>query len=150
MKIRNLVLTGCMFLAGSMVFAQEEGKAEEAVVEQKAHANKSPEDRAKAQTAKLKEVLDLTAEQEEQVYHLNLKVAQKIKAIKEDNEMSDERKKEFIQGNKKDHKSVMKVILTEEQFAEYEEFLAAKKDLRGKMHPEQKEKPESNTAPEKE
>ena len=148
MKIRNLMLTGCMFLAGSMVIAQEEGKSEATAVEQKHESPKSLEDKARTKTDKLRDALELTEEQEEQVYQLNLKVAQKIQVIKEDESMTPERKKEFIRGNKNDHKAVMKTILTEEQFAEYEEILAAKKQLRGKVNSEQNEKPESTTSPE--
>jgi hypothetical protein len=88
---------------------------------------KSLEERADAKTEKMAEKLGLTPEQKERVKVLNRKVAQKISAIKKDESMTDEKKKEFIKGNMKDHKNVMKQILTEEQFTQYEEWIKARK-----------------------
>lgn len=85
------------------------------------------EEIADKKTKKMKELLNLTPEQEEQVYALNLKVIMKIDAIKKDDSKSAEKKKEFIKGNKDDHKRVMDTILTAEQLEIYEEHLAKKK-----------------------
>jgi hypothetical protein len=85
----------------------------------------SLEERARKKTDHMTEHLGLSEEQEEQVYQLNLKVGQKIKAIKDNPEMSEEKKKEFIQGNRKDFKTVLTSILTAEQM---EKFEAMKKE----------------------
>ena len=57
---------------------------------------KTPEQRAEAQTKKMTEELNLTEDQQKQVMELNLKVEHKIQAIKNDDSMSDEKKKKFI------------------------------------------------------
>ena len=102
-------------------------KLEQLEAERKAKkeaSKKTPEERAEAQTQRMATALDLTEEQIEKVRILNLKVINKIQVIKEDESMTPEKKKEFIKGNKQDHKSVMKSILTDEQFVKYEEYLA--------------------------
>lgn len=90
----------------------------------------TPEEIAQRQTNKMKEVLDLTPEQEEQLHALNLKVAQKIDAVKKNESLTEEQKKEFIKGNKKDKRTAMASILTEEQMATWEAHLAKKKQLK--------------------
>ena len=67
---------------------------------------KTPEQRAEAQTKKMTEELNLTEDQQKQVMELNLKVEHKIQAIKNDDSMSDEKKKKFIAGNKKDKRKI--------------------------------------------
>jgi len=85
---------------------------------------KTPEQRAEAQTKKMTEELNLTEDQQKQVMELNLKVEHKIQAIKNDDSMSDEKKKKFIAGNKKDKRNALSAILTADQM----EILNAKKD----------------------
>lgn len=89
---------------------------------------KTLEEKAQMKTDKMAEMLELSEEQKEQVYQLNLKVANKIKAIKEREDLSEEKKKEFIRGNKKDFKAVLGTILTEEQMAKFE---AMKEERKG-------------------
>ncbi len=104
--------------------------------EQKQSNSKTPGEIANTQTERMKDFLDLTDDQVEKVRALNLKVALKIDAIKNDESMDAARKKEFIEGNRQDHKTMMKSILTEEQFTKYEEHLAAKKSFRKGGHSE--------------
>jgi len=85
---------------------------------------KTPEQRAEAQTKKMTEELNLTEDQQKQVMELNLKVEHKIQAIKNDDSMSDEKKKKFIAGKKKDKRNALSAILTADQM----EILNAKKD----------------------
>jgi len=92
--------------------------------------NKTHGEIAAKKTQKMKELLNLTPEQEEQVRTLNLKVIMKIDAIKNDDSMTPEKKKEFIKGNREDHKRVMESILTPEQLKIYEEHLAARKKMK--------------------
>lgn len=90
----------------------------------------TPGEIALKQTEKMNEMLDLTEEQLEKVRNLNLMVANKIDAIRKNENMTDERKKEFIAGNRKDHKRALQTILTEEQFQKYEAHLAERKEMR--------------------
>ena len=90
----------------------------------------TPAQIAEKQTAKMKEVIDdLTPEQEEQLHDLNLKVAMKIDAIKKDDSMSEEKKKEFIQGNKEDKRRMLETILTEAQLQQWDQHVASKKKM---------------------
>lgn len=91
----------------------------------------TPEEVAEKQTAKMKEVIDnLTAEQEERLYALNMKVAMKIDAIKKNDSMTDEKKKEFIKGNKKDKRRMLETILTTEQLKQWDDHKAENKKLK--------------------
>ncbi|XOV68823.1 MAG: Spy/CpxP family protein refolding chaperone [Fluviicola sp.] len=91
----------------------------------------TPGEVAMKQTEKMKEVIDdLTPEQEEQLHALNLKVANKIDAIKKDETMSEEKKKEFIKGNKEDKRRMLESILTEAQLAQWDAHISDKKKLK--------------------
>lgn len=91
----------------------------------------TPGEIAERQTAKMLEVIDdITPEQEEQLRTLNLKVANKIDAIKKDDSISEEKKKEFIQGNKEDKRRVLESILTEAQLAQWDAHLENKKGMK--------------------
>ncbi|MCJ8292523.1 MAG: hypothetical protein HRT58_05275 [Crocinitomicaceae bacterium] len=70
--------------------------------------------------------LSLTSDQVTQIQNLNNKVEQKIQAIQNNTQMDAAKKREFIRGNRADHKRVMSTILTAEQFAAYEELMKAK------------------------
>lgn len=118
---------------------EQQTKLEAMKAEKKAQKKDiTPEDVAKKQTDRMKEVLELTAEQEEQIYALNLKVANKIDVIKKDDSMADEKKKEFIKGNKEDQRRALEAILTTDQLAKWDAHMAEKKKLKGggkKKHP---------------
>lgn len=91
----------------------------------------TPGEYAEKQTAKMLEVIDdITPEQEERLRILNLKVAEKIDVIKKDESMSDEKKKEFIKGNKEDKRRMLESILTEAQLAQWDEHIANKKKMK--------------------
>lgn len=79
-------------------------------------------------TTEMTTALSLSSEQVEQVSNLNLKVAEKIQAIKDNAQLDSAKKKEFIEGNKKDHKNVMSSILTADQFVIYEKWLSEQKE----------------------
>lgn len=70
--------------------------------------------------------LSLSADQVAQIENLNSKVTQKIQAIQNNTQMDAPKKREFIRGNKEDHKRVMSTILTTDQFAAYQELMKAK------------------------
>lgn len=70
--------------------------------------------------------LSLTSDQVTQIQALNEKVVQKIQAIQNNTEMDESKKREFIRGNRDDHKRVMSTILSPEQFTAYSELMKAK------------------------
>lgn len=96
-------------------------------------------EKAEAQTQRLKESLSLTDEQVVKVRDLNLTVLTKIEAIQKNESLTDEKKREFIKGNKEDHKRVMESILTADQLKKYEDTLAARRNMRPGVKPEQRE-----------
>lgn len=70
--------------------------------------------------------LSLTTDQVTQIEALNEKVIEKIEAIQNNSQMDASKKREFIRGNREDHKRVMATILTPEQFSAYEDMMKAK------------------------
>jgi hypothetical protein len=102
---------------------------------------KTLEEKMRAKTDMMSEKLELSEEQDEKLYVLNVKVAQKIKAIKEDPDMTDAKKKEFIKGNKEDYMRVLGTILTEDQMKKFETWKAEKKA----KHKEEHDKPEEKS-----
>jgi len=107
----------------------EEKEAEKkAMMRKKRQAMNSPEKRAAHHTEKMNEMLELTDAQLERVSKLNLMVENKIEVIKKDELMNDEKKKEFIHGNRKDQMNALKSILTPEQFTKLEEAKEGKGD----------------------
>jgi len=107
--------------------AEIEAEHKAKIAEKKAQKKKTYTERAAALTDEMTEALSLTPEQVEKVRVLNLKVADKIHVIKNDESMTKEKKKEFIKGNKADHLNVMSTILTDDQMVTYEAWMAEKK-----------------------
>ena len=70
--------------------------------------------------------LSLSTDQVTQIENLNEMVIAKIEAIQNNSQMDAAKKREFIRGNREDHKRVMATILTPEQFTAYEEMMRAK------------------------
>lgn len=70
--------------------------------------------------------LSLTVEQVAQIDALNQVVIEKIETIRDNAQMDDSKKREFVRGNQADHKRVMSTILTSEQFAAYENLMKPK------------------------
>lgn len=101
---------------------EQKAKLKELRAEHKGQLKLSPEERAEKKTAYLKAELGLSEEQTEKVRELNLIVAQKIAAIKSNESLTEEQKKQFIAGNKKDFKKALSTILTKEQMKKFEEL----------------------------
>ena len=96
---------------------------------------KTPEERAKFQTEKMASELQLTAAQKEQVYTINLGIAQKNEGIRTSN-FSEEEKRSIIKSNHEAQIEMLKNILTAAQF---EKMKAEMKEHSqgGKQHNEQ-------------
>lgn len=114
------LLVGAILISATTLQAQKETNAKPAAqkVKQINLKTEAPEARAKHQTEQMTAMLDLTESQIVSISDLNLKVQKKLEAIKV-SQMSEEKKKEFIQGNLNDRMNVLKTLLTESQFEEY-------------------------------
>ncbi|MEY3682965.1 MAG: hypothetical protein RLZZ289_1500 [Bacteroidota bacterium] len=108
MKKFFLLSIGFMFTAVS--FAQAPAKSTN-----KEH--QSPEERAKFLTEKMAAELQLTEAQKEQVYTINLGIAQKNEGILASN-FTEEQKKEIIRSNQEARIEMLKNVLTAAQFEE--------------------------------
>ena len=83
---------------------------------------KSPEERANEQTQNMKLELSLTAEQVNQLYEVNYGIIQKNEALK-NSSYTEEVKKQALQQNDQARNSMIKSILTENQYAIFERKL---------------------------
>ena len=101
---------------------EQKAKLSAAREERKDAPKLTPEEKAAKKTEKMKAELGLSEEQAAKIGDLNQTVALKIAAIKNDESMTPERKKQFIQGNKKDYQKALKTILTQDQMKKYEEL----------------------------
>jgi len=120
MKNIKTLLVGALLLSASSMHAQKVVTEAPTVqkTEKRVFKLETPEARAKHQTEQMTTMLDLTEAQVARVSILNLKVEEKIEAVR-NSRMIEEKKKEFIQGNLNDRMSTLKQLLTEDQYNEY-------------------------------
>ncbi len=90
----------------------------------------TPEERAAILTEKMITKLSLNETQIEQVTQINLGVAQKNDAIKNDINMTPELKAASIQGNNDTRRAYFKLILSEEQYNQYIEMEESVKEVK--------------------
>lgn len=90
----------------------------------------TPEERAAILTEKMITKLSLNETQIEQVTQINLGVAQKNDAIKNDINMIPELKAASIQGNNDTRRAYFKLILSEEQYNQYIEMEESVKEVK--------------------
>ncbi len=108
MKMLNILVLGLSFvLNAQFVSAQEKSKM-------------TPEQRAEMHTSHMAKHLDLNEEQKAKVAIVNTGIAQKNDAIRNSDNMTIEQKQDAIKMNMDARKSMMKNILTEEQFKKFE------------------------------
>lgn len=139
MKLYKSLLVGALIISCTAAVAQEEteiksteentAQVERVKVRKIAH-EMTPEQIAKQQTDKMTGLLSLSEEQTTKVYQLNLMVANKIDVIKK-SDMTPERKKEFIEGNRNDRINALNTVLTPEQHAKYVAYVSDKKATQG-------------------
>lgn len=91
--------------------------------------DKTPEERATAQTEKMKNELALTPEQVEKVKVINLGIIQKNEGVKTST-MTGEEKKAAHKSNEEARDSMMKGALTEEQYQKYQVLKAEKAQMK--------------------
>jgi protein CpxP len=87
---------------------------------------KNPEQIAKSQTEKMKTELNLTNDQYDKAYQINLGIVQKNNALQGYQMTTEERKNAFKQNNQA-RIAMLKEILTEEQFNKMQEKIKEKK-----------------------
>lgn len=135
-SLKVLIAGAALIISANMSYGQE----------------KTAEERAAAQTEQMATSLGLSAEQKSQVAELNLGVAQKNEAVRQNPNMSQEQKSEALKGNNEGRKNALRMILTPEQFANYEQQEASKKANIGKKNtiPQKKRKVQIQETPVKE
>ena len=118
-KIKTLLVSALLISAASLQ-AQNEiiPKPSAKKIKQINLKIEVPEAKAKHQTEQMIKMLNLTVSQVTNISDLNLKVQKKIETIRVSH-MTEEKKKEFIQGNLNDRMNALKTLLTESQFEEY-------------------------------
>lgn len=93
-----------------------------------------PAERAKTQTAELKELLGLKSDQEKKVYDLYLKSNKEMTAMREEMQASGggfEGMREKMTASREEQNKKMKEILTEAQWPKYEKYLEERQARRG-------------------
>lgn len=110
-------------LIGIMATAQAQERSERL---------KDPTERAERQTTALTKALDLTEEQQASVSEINLKYAEEVNGLWEENRESREKTRAAMKEMKQRKDAELQEVLTEEQMKEYQEFLEKRRDRRGK------------------
>lgn len=85
-------------------------------------SNLSPEQKAKMQTEKMKTELNLSPEQYDQAYQINLGIVQKNQALK-DQKMTVEERENAVKRNNEARIAMIKEVLTPDQFTKMQERL---------------------------
>jgi len=96
---------------------------------------KTPEERAKFQTEKMASELQLTDAQKEQVYTINLGIAQKNEGIRTSS-FSEEEKRSIIKSNREAQIEMLKNVLTAAQFEKLKADMKTQHTQGGKEHHE--------------
>lgn len=122
--MKKSFLFALSLLVSALSFAQTSAKAHK--------DEKSPEERAKFLTEKMAAELQLSDAQKEQVYTINLGIAQKNQGIMESN-FSEEQKKEIIRSNQEARIEMLKNVLTAAQFEQMKKELKEQRQERIKQ-----------------
>ncbi len=83
----------------------------------------APEQRAKIQTEKMKSELNLSNEQFDKAYQINLGIVQKNQALQTQEFKNEEERKNAIRMNHEARMSMLKDVLTAEQYTKMQEKL---------------------------
>lgn len=111
--MKKIGLLALVLLFGATIgFAQPRG----------GERNFDPEQMAKRQTERLDERLELTKDQEEKVYALNLDTGKKMQKMRESNDGDFEGMREQMLELRNKQNAKMKDILTDKQWKEYEKY----------------------------
>jgi periplasmic protein CpxP/Spy len=95
-----------------------------------------PEVMAKRQTEQIKEAVGLNADQEKQVYDLNIESGKKMRAMREENQGAGfEGMREKMGKIREEQDKKMKEILTEAQWEKYLKYQEERRSRRGQGRP---------------
>ncbi len=126
MKALKFLTIGLVMMSSSLVFGQ-----------------KTADEKAAAQTAKMKTELGLSDEQANSVQQINLGIIQKNEGVKNNSSLSETQKNEMIKSNNEARMSMLKNVLTSEQYTKLELAIEKRKNQRlktkVKAHKELKE-----------
>lgn len=126
MKALKFLTIGLVMMSSSLVFGQ-----------------KTADEKATAQTAKMKTELGLSDEQANSVQQINLGILQKNEGVKNNSSLSETQKNEMIKSNNEARMSMLKNVLTSEQYTKLELAIEKRKNQRlktkVKAHKELKE-----------
>ena len=103
MKALKIFTVGLVMLSSTLVFGQ-----------------KTAEEKATAQTTKMKTELGLSDNQATQVKEINLGIIQKNEGVMSNTGFSETQKKEIIKSNNEARMSMLKNVLTSEQYTKLE------------------------------
>ena len=87
---------------------------------------KTPEERAKVQTDRMKSELTLTNDQYEKAYQINLGIIQKNKGLQEQ-KMTAEERRNAVKQNNEARMAMLKDVLTADQYTKLQEKLKERK-----------------------
>jgi hypothetical protein len=113
MKALKIFTVGLVMLSSTLVFGQ-----------------KTAEEKATAQTSKMKTELGLSDNQATQVKEINLGIIQKNEGVMSNAGFSETQKKEIIKSNNEARMSMLKNVLTSEQYTKLELSIEKRKNQR--------------------
>jgi hypothetical protein len=113
MKALKIFTVGLVMLSSTLVFGQ-----------------KTAEEKATAQTSKMKTELGLSDNQATQVKEINLGIIQKNEGVMSNTGFSETQKKEIIKSNNEARMSMLKNVLTSEQYTKLELSIEKRKNQR--------------------
>jgi hypothetical protein len=113
MKALKIFTVGLVMLSSTLVFGQ-----------------KTAEEKATAQTTKMKTELGLSDNQATQVKEINLGIIQKNEGVMSNTGFSETQKKELIKSNNEARMSMLKNVLTSEQYTKLELSIEKRKNQR--------------------
>ena len=117
MNLFKAILAGCLLINGLSVNANSLSNVN--LIENNEQPQVTPTQKGINRADQLKLDVDLTSAQYEKVKELFIMVELKLDAIANGNDIPQERKQEFIDGNKNDKAAVLKTILTADQWDTY-------------------------------
>lgn len=113
MKALKIFTVGLVMLSSTLVFGQ-----------------KTAEEKATTQTSKMKTELGLSDNQATQVKEINLGIIQKNEGVMSNAGFSETQKKEIIKSNNEARMSMLKNVLTSEQYTKLELSIEKRKNQR--------------------
>jgi hypothetical protein len=113
MKALKFLTVGLVMFSSTMVFSQ-----------------KTAEEKATSQTSKMKTELGLSDEQSARVKEINLGIIQKNEGIMNNASLSETQKKEILKSNNEARMSMLKNVLSSEQYTKLELSIEKRKNQR--------------------